>query len=173
MAPEQRQGRAVDRRADVYAMGVVLWELLTGKRLFSADGAGPVAPPSTLAAGVPAAVDAAVLRALADDPAARFATARDFAIALEEGGEVASTRAVSEWVRALAGEDLLRRDQAVGAIERAVEETAVVPLPAAPPAAPAIPEAAPPRALNLRYAAILVIAIASIAALVIWVVRVG
>ncbi|MFT3774977.1 MAG: serine/threonine-protein kinase [Minicystis sp.] len=175
MAPEQRHGRAVDRRADIYAMGIVLWELLTGRRLFGADGAGPVAPPSTIAPGVPAAVDAAVLKALARDPEARFATARDFAIALEEGGEIASTRAVSEWLRNLAGEELEQRDRAVGAIERAAEETAVVSLPivAAPTIVEPRPIAAPPpaRPSSVRRIALVALALAIISALLVWAVR--
>jgi serine/threonine-protein kinase len=77
MAPEQIAARAVTRTADVYAMGVVLWELLAGRRLFQADNdpallkvvlAGAKEPPGRYAPHVPAALDALVMRALAPDP---------------------------------------------------------------------------------------------------------
>ncbi len=175
MAPEQRHGRAVDRRADVYAMGIVLWELLTGRRLFGADGAGPVAPPSTLAVGVSEAVDAAVQKALARDPDERFASARDFAVALEEGGGLASTRAVSEWLRHLAGDEVAARDRAAFALERAAVETAIVPLPVAVAEVTVVeprPLAAPPRrAPNLQRIALVALALAVVSAIVLWAVR--
>jgi serine/threonine-protein kinase len=138
MAPEQRTGR-VDRCADVYAMGVVLWEMLTGRRLFQASRDGVVVAPGTIVKGVPAEIDGAVLRALAPHPEARFATARDFAIALEEQGG-ASTRQVGEWVVRVAGDELERRQRQATGAARDREETAVV---AAAPRTPG--QQSPPR----------------------------
>src|SRR5690606_11678466 len=92
MAPEQLQGRSVDRRTDVFAAGVVLWEALTGQRLFSGDDATevltkilsvPVTPPSHINPNVRPELDAMVLRALEKDPDARFSTAREFAVTVE------------------------------------------------------------------------------------------
>ncbi|HSO37906.1 MAG TPA: serine/threonine-protein kinase, partial [Labilithrix sp.] len=85
MAPEQAAGRA-DQRTDVYACGVVLYEMLTGRPPFVADS--PVAtlakhatelprPPSELAADLPPALEAAILRALEKAPERRFATVRE------------------------------------------------------------------------------------------------
>ncbi len=113
MAPEQVRGSA-DRRADVFASGIVLWELLTGRRrqagrrndelfLLLATGKLELPPkPSTLRPGLPPALDAVVERATAIDPAARFATARDMAFALERALEPASPRDVASWLDTVA-----------------------------------------------------------------------
>ncbi len=93
MAPEQIEGRRVDRRADVWALGVVAWEALTMRRLFSRGGdlatmraiAGePVPAPSTVVADLPPALDAIVLGALEKDPERRTPTARALSEALNE-----------------------------------------------------------------------------------------
>jgi serine/threonine protein kinase len=93
LAPEQLRGVPLDPRVDVYAAGIVLWELLTGARLFYADTdldtihkvhAGVVEPPSRLNAAIPPALDHVVLTALARDRDARFQSAQAFLDALEE-----------------------------------------------------------------------------------------
>jgi len=80
MAPEQARGREVDARADVFALGVVLWECLTGRRLFDGPSDASVLlaviektipPPSQYVPGLPAEVDRLVLRLLARDPERR------------------------------------------------------------------------------------------------------
>jgi serine/threonine-protein kinase len=92
LSPEQVQGEDVDRRTDVFCLGIVLWELLTGRKLFSrADAASAVAavlheappPPSALRPDVPPELDAIVLKALAKAPAERFQTAGDLEDALD------------------------------------------------------------------------------------------
>ncbi|WP_338867013.1 serine/threonine protein kinase [Myxococcus stipitatus] len=93
MSPEQARGEDVDSRTDLFALGVVLWELLTGGRLF--DGESELAvlravqhsvipPPARLNPEVPEALDAVVMRALERDPAARFQTAGEFERALAQ-----------------------------------------------------------------------------------------
>lgn len=87
MSPEQLQRRDVERQSDIFSLGVCLWEMLTLRRLFHRDTEyetlksvleGPIPAPSTVREGIPAALDAIVLRALERDPAARYETARDF-----------------------------------------------------------------------------------------------
>ncbi len=91
MAPEQLAGHAADRRADVWSLGVTLWEMLALTPLFQRDdpsatigavASAPIAPPSSKRGRVPAALDAIVLRALERHPARRFATARELGRAL-------------------------------------------------------------------------------------------
>ncbi len=78
MAPEQRtDARAVDQRADLYAAGVVLYELLTGRLPL-----GAFEPPSGLVPGLDPRIDAVVLRAMRQDPASRYASAAEMAAAL-------------------------------------------------------------------------------------------
>ncbi len=180
MAPEQRSGQPVDRRADVYAMGVVTWEMLTGRRLFdgSQPDAGEVVAPSNVATGVPEAIDRAVMKALSVDPAARWATARDFAMSLEQQGG-ASTREVGEWVEHLAGDALASRQRAIAGLVRAAEETAVGPAPSAQSlpspslVAPSRPPEPPPTLARRRVprAGVLAVGVVLAALALVWAVR--
>jgi tetratricopeptide (TPR) repeat protein len=93
MAPEQIRGQAADRRADLWALGVVLYELLTGVSPFRTEGgitatilrivSAQPTPLTELDAGLPAAFQDVVDRALAKDPDERYASAREFAAELE------------------------------------------------------------------------------------------
>ena len=93
MSPEQARGEAVDARTDIFALGVVLWEMLTGGRLFGGDSEvavlravqqSAIPPPARLNPDVPEDLDAAVVRALARDPAARFQNAGELERALAQ-----------------------------------------------------------------------------------------
>jgi eukaryotic-like serine/threonine-protein kinase len=91
LSPEMVRGLPVDRRSDVFALGIVLHELLTGARLFTAATeldvlervrAADVRPPSALRPGLPPALDAIVLQALAREPADRHTWASELRDAL-------------------------------------------------------------------------------------------
>lgn len=86
MSPEQASAASLDGRSDLFAVGAMLYELLTGRRLFSGNTvaetfaqmlAMPIVPPSTVRADVPADLDAVVMRLLARDRDARFPSAHD------------------------------------------------------------------------------------------------
>jgi serine/threonine-protein kinase len=87
VAPEQARGEAADARADLFALGVVLWELLAGRRLFERETEaasleallhGPTpSPPSAWNEAIPPELDALVLRCLERDPGRRIGCARE------------------------------------------------------------------------------------------------
>jgi eukaryotic-like serine/threonine-protein kinase len=127
MAPEQIRGESLDRRADVFAAGIVLWELLTRARLFAADEpvasamkilAGAVDPPSSVDPSVDAALDTVTLSALAPERDERFPTALDMARALERAVPLAPAREVGAWVERLVGLELSRRAERIAEIEK-------------------------------------------------------
>ncbi len=126
MAPEQLESGTLTRQSDVYAAAVVLWETLTLRRLFEGDSegallmqvmAGKIVAPSKIVPGIPAELDAIVLRGLARDPAVRWPTARDFAMALERCTPVATSSEIGEWVQSIAGDVLAHRAALVSEIE--------------------------------------------------------
>ena len=130
MAPEQLAGHAVTRRADIYAASVILWELLTGKRLFPPDDAGnemyvklllkgEIEPPQMHAPEIGEALDRITRKGLARDPAQRFATAREMAGALEAAGPRAHAAEIGEWLEEIAKDTLASRRELLAAFERA------------------------------------------------------
>ncbi|MRG96863.1 serine/threonine-protein kinase [Polyangium spumosum] len=126
MSPEQLRGEVLDRRADVYAAGVVLWEALTCRRLYagaSEDLAlvrlleAEVEAPSKRVADLPPSFDEVTLRALRRDADARFATALEMAVALEACGPLATPSEIAAWVEELSGDTLAERARLMQAIE--------------------------------------------------------
>ncbi len=92
MSPEQVAGEQIDRRTDVFALGVVLWELTTGQRLFRMESdldtlakvqECNVTRPSTLVRGYPLDLEKIVMKALSKNRGERFKTAREFSRALQ------------------------------------------------------------------------------------------
>ena len=136
-APEQitNPGRE-DARCDVFAAGVVLWNALTGKRLFDGDNEAAVIlrvvkaeipPPSTVGLAPPPCLDAVCLRALARDPAHRYPTAAEMADDLRrvtrENDLVAGPEQVASWVSRHFGDELERRRAAIRALAPISDDT--------------------------------------------------
>src|SRR5215813_13533683 len=127
MAPEQALGQTVDARTDLYALGVLLYELTTGRVPFKGDDPltvvsqhvhAPVVPPRVLRSDVPRALELIILRLLEKNPDARFQTAEDTAAALRHALDVDAQVQDSEAAPAVAILDALSRGRLVG---RAVE----------------------------------------------------
>jgi len=125
MCPEQASGQHVDRRADIYSLGVVLWELLTQRPLFRAESeielismvrAPIVRPPRELNPAVPRALEEAILRALAISRDARPATARELkqllTDAVPDAAGLDATR-IADLVHATVGDLVATRAEAL------------------------------------------------------------
>ncbi len=132
MAPEQLRGKPIARAADIYAASVVLWETLTGHRMFRSDQDavlvekilfGAIDAPSARAPSIPEALNAIVLRGLSREPEQRFATARDMLRAIRECVRLASPSEVGDWLEELVGEELAERAAAVSAIDLGANPT--------------------------------------------------
>ena len=114
MAPEVIRGEDIDRRVDVYASAVVLWELLAGRKLFSGNEAsvlydvleGTIDPPSSHRADLPPGLDEVVMKGLAKDREDRYATAADLAEAIEKVAIRAPARRIGAWASELAAQDI-------------------------------------------------------------------
>ena len=127
MAPEQIQGGLINLRTDLYGAAVILWELLSGERLFDGETQGlilgrvlddVVHPPSENNPQVSKALDSIVLRGLSRDSSRRFDSARAFALELEAAVRPATAAEVSEWVHATAPSSLLARNEKLARMER-------------------------------------------------------
>lgn len=126
MSPEQLNGKDIDRRSDIFAAGIVLWEALAGKRLFAGADTGEILgkvlasdipTPKSVVPSLADEVSEVVMRSLERDPAKRFQTARDFAVALEKASGLATAHTVGEWVREYGGEELGKRLNLVARVE--------------------------------------------------------
>jgi serine/threonine protein kinase len=117
MSPEQCKGAEVDRRSDVYALGVVLYELATTTRLFKGDNDylvmdqivnGRVSLPRVRRPDLPNELSAIIMRAIAPDAERRYFTADELRIALDQfaakAGLTASTSAIASYMRKQFGE---------------------------------------------------------------------
>jgi tetratricopeptide (TPR) repeat protein len=112
ISPEQVDGREVDARADLYALGGVLYLMLTGRRPFNARTLSgyldkhrnrPVRPPREVAPSVPARLDQICVRLMEKEPGDRFASASHLLHVLHAGGDLVPARVGPSWVPGLVG----------------------------------------------------------------------
>ena len=128
MAPEQARGGTIDRRADLFSCGIVMWEALASKRLFKGDGEAEtlnrvlydeIKPPTGVRPDIPKALEDVCMKALSRDVDARYATAEEMSDALEKAARglacVGSVRDVSECLESVMGIDLSQQRDAVRA----------------------------------------------------------
>jgi eukaryotic-like serine/threonine-protein kinase len=153
MAPEQLAGDPVTRESDVYSAAVVLWEALTGRKLFEGSNqaiaikrASPshIEPPSKFRPDVTPEMDAVVLKGLAWERHERFSTAREMAAEIERIEGAVSILEVAEWVEIVAGQQIHIRAQQLQSLEPSTASK----LPAPPDLQTASTEPAPRREPN-------------------------
>jgi serine/threonine-protein kinase len=157
MAPEQARGEALDRRADVYAVGAVLYELLSGEPVRSTEDGRQLmalhelmmgAPYQPLHVSIPLPVRSLVDRALSRDPQLRFRSAEDMRHALEQAmmtiGQLATTDDVANVLAHFSRERTARRKEAIDAAVRAAQaapksQMSMSPIMAPPPSSVMVP----------------------------------
>jgi serine/threonine-protein kinase len=126
MSPEQMRSKPIDRRADIFAMGIVLYLVTTGKHPFRGQDAiqtmrnvceKPPLPPGSLVKDYPAKLSEVLMRALSKDPSRRFSTAHDMLSALEDAVpgclEASFERDVSNFLSGLFGDRAAQRRAAL------------------------------------------------------------
>ncbi len=143
MAPEQVRGtEPLDERTDLYAMGTVLYEMLTGRKLFDVEGAFAIlrahldvvpARPRVYRRDIPPSLDAVVVKALSKQPGARYQTAGEFLVALDSAMK-SRRRAAPRLAWIAAG--VLAITVAAAAVTRFPRPTADTPAAIPPPEAP-------------------------------------
>lgn len=135
MSPEQLRGERVDRRTDVFAMGILLYMMTTGTHPFRGDDQAetirrisddvPVTAPSAIVPGYPAGLEAVVMQSLAKDASKRYPTANDMLIgltrALPPSMRPSTDEEVAEFLRALLPDRLEKRKNAIKAALEAAD----------------------------------------------------
>ena len=136
VAPEYIAGGKLDARCDLWALGVLMYELLTGQRLFEAGDNAltlervrtmPIPPPSRANPEVPPSVDQIVLTALERDPHRRFQSAAKFRAALAgHGGTTLSHQQLVAWVEwAFSQKQPIREDSGISALHDIIQSNQI------------------------------------------------
>jgi serine/threonine-protein kinase len=141
MAPEQLTSSPIDRRVDVWALGVALWEMLTMRRLFRRDTTAntihavlyeDLVPPSKYRSQVPRELDDIVLKALMRDPAERWQTARDMGRAIRRylgtRRDVVGPAELSDWMREIFPQGEARKSQLMDVARLGQDPVPAIPL---------------------------------------------
>jgi serine/threonine-protein kinase len=139
MSPEQCRSAAVDHRSDVFSLGIVLWELFTGRRLFKRDNEAAVISaivtedvpnPKTIRPDLPREMAAVALRALRRDPRERFDSAADMGAALREVAlrleQPAGPAEIAAFVRSVFGERARTKQKLIEEIEAGSQDAALL-----------------------------------------------
>jgi serine/threonine-protein kinase len=135
LSPEAALGKEVDHRTDIFAVGIILWEMLSGRRLFLGDTdfatvklvqQAMVPPLSKINAKVPVELEPIINKALARDPAQRYRTAREFAVTLNEflyrQGRPVGSFSIATLVQSTIKERLRSRPMQPSIIDKLIEE---------------------------------------------------
>lgn len=164
MSPEQAKGKAIDGRSDIFATGVVLYEITTGQRLFKRENEIEtlhavmncrVTPPTKLIPNYPPELERIVMRSLAADVNNRYATCYDFAADLEkfiisQGGST-SPQALAAYMQDLFADKLKDDPYSPARLEEMTKQAETIVLAGHTPARSNSPEATVPGNKNARY----------------------
>jgi serine/threonine protein kinase len=123
-SPEQAIGRPLDRRSDIFALGIVAWELITGRRLFrgtpleqlEAVKRCEIPTPISMRPDLPAGLSDTIMKAVARDPEDRFASAAAFSAALRRAAgnaDIPGPRVIGHFVKEIGGDRLERMRQCI------------------------------------------------------------
>ncbi len=142
MSPEQADGKLIDYRSDIFSLGIILYELVTGKRMFQGDTMQILSkvrmaefiPPDQLVTGLPAKLYDILGQALAKDPEGRYQSCNDMLADLEECMYALSrrptTRSLSEYMKGLFAGEIAEEEKAMSDV--AGDHSAAGPEPASP-----------------------------------------
>jgi serine/threonine protein kinase len=153
MSPEQVRGEQLDGRSDQFSLGIVLWEMCTGRRLFKADNEintlqkilqTPIPKPSQFVPGFPAELEAVIMRMLERDPARRYGALGEMALKLKDYLDRSAVQSgelgVAAFIQQILGKELEERTRDLTPMEPS-GSTPSAPAPTTPP-----PPAPPPPA---------------------------